>query len=316
MFLIHPPTALAGLIIAFSYSLLLLLEKEYKLMIVTGLLSLIPILMVLILATRWDYELQQVIEAFFGRKQFLQYDLPKIWTSFEHLGIVTWILGIIGAYFSFSKGKVIQRTMIISAILIIIFIGLYDRLGYGVPIFYERGFLYLFLLVAMIAGYGLSEMRRFVQDNSEKIIPKSYKRIPKNLGIIIPAFVCVLLLTTAVPAHLDIPYYHMIDEEDYRTSIWIQDNIDNYRDDDVSYDRAAVDPFKASPFSAITRLSIVSSSMHPIYGYNFHVDMELFLRNKCRDTLFLEKHGISVVYGDCYNDNLTMIYPNVYLYRD
>lgn len=314
VFLIHPPTALAGIIITFSYALLLALEKEYKLSVLMGGLSLIPIMLVLLLTTRWDYSLQQVIDAFFGAKYFLSYNLPKIWPSFEHLGIVTWILCIIGAYFAFSRGKAIQRTITLSAIAFITLIGLYDKLGYGLPIMYERSFMYLFLMVTIIAGYGLSEIRRLVIDNSESIVPKQYKRISKNIGIIVPAFVCIILLTTAVPAHLDIPYYQMIDEEDYETFTWIRDNIDDYRDENHSYDKAAVHPFMASPFSAVTRLYMVSSSMHPIYGYSLHTEMEKFLSEKCVDTSFLKKYKISVVYGSCNNDNLTMIYPNVYLY--
>ncbi|MFW6122276.1 MAG: hypothetical protein ACOC80_15445 [Petrotogales bacterium] len=313
-FLIHPPTALAALIIIFSYALLLILEKEYKLTIITIVLSLIPIAMLFLLATRWDYSLQQVIDAFFGGKQFLRYHLPKIWTSFDHLGVVTWILCIVGAYFAFSRGKVIQRTMTISAIVIIMFIGLYDKLNYGLPIFYERGFLFLFLLVAMVAGYGLSEIRKIVKINSGKIIPKPSIRIPKNIGITVPIFVCILLMTTAVPAHLDIPYYQMIDEEEYRTFTWIQENIDKYRDENHRYDRAAVNPFFASPFSAVTRLYILTSSMHPLHSYSLYPEMKKFLNNQCVNTSFLDKYEISVVYGKCNNDNLTKIHPNVYLY--
>ena len=190
------------------------------------------------------------------------------------MGIVTWILCIIGAYFAFSRGKAIQRTITLSAIAFITLIGLYDKLGYGLPIMYERSFMYLFLMVTIIAGYGLSEIRRLVIDNSESIVPKQYKRISKNIGIIVPAFVCIILVTTAVPAHLDIPYYQMIDEEDYETFTWIRDNIDDYRDENHSYDKAAVHPFMASPFSAVTGLYMVSSSMHPIYGYSLHTEME------------------------------------------
>lgn len=278
-------------------------------------LSLTPIGLVFLLTTRWNYSLQQVIDAFFGGQTFFtEYELPQIWPSFEHLGIITWILCIIGAYFAFSKGKAIQRTITLSAIAFITLIGLYDKLGYGLPIMYERSFMYLFLMVTIIAGYGLSEIRRLVIDNSESIVPKQYKRISKNIGIIVPAFVCIILLTTAVPAHLDIPYYQMIDEEDYETFTWIRDNIDDYRDGNHSYDKAAVHPFMASPFSAVTRLYMVSSSMHPIYGYSLHTEMEKFLSEKCVDTSFLKKYKISVVYGSCNNDNLTMVYPNVYLY--
>jgi len=315
VFLIHPPTALAGIIIAFLYALLLVLEKEYKLSVLTFGLSLIPIILVFLLATRWDYELQQVIDAFFGGKTFFsEYALPKIWPSFEHLGIITWILCIIGAYYAFSRGKVIQRTITLSAIAFIALIGLYDRLGYGLPIMYERSFMYLFLMVALLAGYGLSEIRRLVKDNSGQIVPKRYKLVSKHIGIIVPAFVCIILVTTAVPAHLEIPYYQMVDEEDYETFTWVRDNIDGYRDENHLYDKAAVDPFYASPFSAVTGLYIVSSSMHPIWGYSLHTETEIFLNNKCVDTSFMETHKISVIYGSCSNDDLIMIYPGVYLY--
>lgn len=314
-FLIHPPTALAGIIIAFSYALLLVLEKEYKLSALMSGLSLIPIGLVFLLTTRWDYSLQQVIDAFFGGQTFFsEYELPQIWPSFEHLGIITWILCIIGAYFAFSRGKAIQRTITLSAIAFIALIGLYDKLGYGLPIMYERSFMYLFLMVALIAGYGLSEIRRLIKNNSEKIVPKHYRKISKHLGIIVPAVVCIILVTTAVPAHLDIGYYQMINEEEYETFTWIRNNIDEYRDETHLYDKAAVNPFYASPFSAVTGLYIASSSMHPIYGYSLHKEMETFLNNKCTDTSFLDTHGIGVIYGTCNNNNLTMIYPDVYLY--
>lgn len=92
-FLIHPPTALACIIFTVIYGFVLLLEKEFKFTILIIGFSLIPIATVLILASQWGYALQQVIDAFFGGKTFLEiYDLPQIWPSFEHLGVITWIL--------------------------------------------------------------------------------------------------------------------------------------------------------------------------------------------------------------------------------
>ena len=69
----------------------------------------------------------------------------------------------------------------------------------------------------------------------------------------------------------------MINEEDYKAFNWIEANINDYRDENNTYDIAAVDPFKASPFSTITGLYIISSSMHPTYGFNLHNDMEHFI---------------------------------------
>ena len=314
-FLIHPPTALAGIIITIIYALMLLLEKKYKLSAITAGLSLVPIGFVFLLATRWDVAIQQVIDAFFGGKYFLDLNLPKIWVSFEHMGLVVWVLCIIGAYFAFSKGKTTVCAIGLSAIAFIALIGLYDKFGYGLPIMYERSFMYLFLMVALIAGWGLGELRRTITETSERFLPKQYANLKEYTGIIVPVVACLLLVTTTVPAHLEIPYYQMINETDYETFTWIEENIDNFRDENHPYDQGAVNPFYASPFSAVTRLYMVSSIMHPIYGYSLHTEMEKFLNEKCVDTSFMDQHKISVIYTtSCNNANLTMIYPNVYLY--
>ena len=314
-FLIHPPTALAGIVITIIYALMFLLEKEYKLSAITAGLSLVPIGFVFLLSTRWDVSIQQVIDAFLGGKYFFDFDLPKIGVSFEHMGIVVWVLCAIGLYFAATRGKTVVHTICLSSVAFLVLIVLYDKLGYGIPIMYERSFMYLFLMVTLAAGWGLSELRRTAIENSGRFIPKKYKNLSKHIRIIIPAVVCFLLVVTVVPVHMDISYYHMIDENDYETFIWIEDNLDSFRDENHSYDRGAVDPFFASPFSTVTRLYIVSSSMHPIHGYSLHERVSEFLNNKCVDTGFMDEHKISVVYTpSCDNDNLTMIYPNVYLY--
>jgi hypothetical protein len=313
LFIMHPPTALAGLILVLVYSLWILLEKKYLLAIITGGSSIIPIIGVLLLATRWEYGLDEVINAVFGTKYDLW--LPPIWNSFDHLGLITWMFFIIGVYYCFSIGKAIQRTIGFSSIIIIASIGIYDQLGYGVPIFYERAFMYLYFLVTLAAAIGIAELRNTINEFLEKKRKIKIKNFKSYIKLGLPFFIALILLFTAVPAHLDIPYYQMINEEEYDTFLWIHNNIDHYRNETYIYDKAAVDPFKASPFSALTGLYIVSSNMHPLHGYSLHEDMSNFLKNKCIDTDFMNKYEISIVYTtNCKNDNLTMIYPNVYIY--
>jgi hypothetical protein len=123
-----------------------------------------------------------------------------------------------------------------------------------------------------------------------------------------------VILLIALPAHLSTPYYEMITEQDYETFSWIHEHIDEYRDATHSYNKAAVDPFKASPFSAVTGLYILSSRMNPVYRYDLVPKMETFLREKCTNTSFLDTYKLSVIYGDADNKNLTKISENVYLY--
>jgi hypothetical protein len=319
IFLIHPPTALAGIIITIIYAAMLLFDKQFKLSALNLIYSLLPIGAAFLLSSRWNYSLQQVIDAFFGGKYFSEYDLPQIWVSFEEMGFVIWILAVIGVYFAFSKGKTIIRTIGISALAFIIIIGLYDKMGYGLPIMYERSFMYLFLMIALVAGWGLAELRRSITEVSLDYLPVKNGKVKlnasiKKMSVIIPFIIFFILIGTTVPAHMDIPYYHMIDETDYETCIWIEKNIDQYQPGTKTL-KAAVDPYKASPFSAITRLYIVSSTMHPIPGYEHHQKVTNFLSGCCKDTSFLETFSASVVYttGCCNNQNLTMINPNVYI---
>lgn len=313
--LIHPPTALACIIITFFYGIVLLLEKEYKISILTVGISLIPVYLVFLLTSRWGYAIQQVIDAFFGGKTFfVDYNLPQIWPSFNHLGLITWLLCIIGAYAAFTKGKAIHRSLALSAIAFIVLIGLFDKMSYGLPIMYERSFMYLFLMVALLAGYGFVELRGFLKEQLTGFIHQPHDKWLRHHDSLFSVVICVVLLVTVVPVHFSIQYYTMISEDDYSTFTWMDNHLSEYRNETHVLNKAAVNPFYASPFSAVTGLYIVSSTMHPIYGYDLHTQMEKFLNDKCVDTSFLDEHKISVIYGDCTNNNLTMIYPQVYLY--
>jgi hypothetical protein len=206
--------------------------------------------------------------------------------------------------------------MCLSSIVFIIIIGIYDKFEYGLPLFYERSFLYLFLLVSLVGAIGLSEIRKTIKELIKKINTKKIRFLPKKFEIYISIILSIIIIITVVPAHTNILYYKMITEEEYNSYTWIKENIDIYRNETYLYDRAAINPYKASPFSGLTGLYIVSSIMNPVYGYRYYKEFQKFLNNKCIDTEFLIKHNISVVYGNCENPYLTMIHPNVYLYPD
>jgi hypothetical protein len=316
IFLIHPVAALAGVGILLIYALFLVIEKEYRYALLVGVITVLPILLVVLFTSRWNNIVNLFLTSASGQQYLIDYNLPKILVSFTDLGLLTWGLLIIGVYFAFTKGKALLQTLSVSAIAFIIVIGLYDKFGYGFPSIYERLFLILFLLVVLIAGFGLAEIRRAFTDLMQKErFNQMKKRIP-YIDILIPVILGIMILAIAVPAHLNTPYYKMITEQDYETFSWIHEHIDEYRDANHSYNKAAVDPFKASPFSAVTGLFILSSSMNPVYRYDLHDDMETFLKQKCTNTSFLETYHLSVIYGESINTNLTKIHEKVYLYPE
>ena len=315
IFLIHPITALVGIGILLVYSLFLVIEKEYRFALMIGGLTVLPIILVVLFTSRWNTIVDDFLNSLSGQQYPLVFNLPKISIYYTDLGFLPWILLIIGVYYAFIKKKtLLQKTLSISIIAFIIVIGLYDKFSYGYFAIYERLFMYLFLIVCLIGAYGLSEIRQTLTDLIKKKKYQHIRKKIKNLNIIIPVIIAIVILLIAVPAHLDISYYEMITEEEYETYTWIHDNIDEYRDTNHTYQRAAVNPYKASPFSAVTGLYIISSSMNPIYGYELVGNMRTFLREKCTNTSFLDKYQISVIYGVANNSNFTMIHDKVYLY--
>ena len=316
-FVMHPPTAFAELLIIFSYSIVLLLKKKIRLSLMTMGVICIPMLLVAFIATRWSYLIDMAVEAFFEGKQFLDLDLPPIWVEFEHLSFLIWGLAAIGIYFSFTKGKTIVRTVSLSIFGFLLIIGLYSKLGYGLPLLYERSFLFLFLMITLLSGYAIFVLSRLIKDFISKMNFIKNPKVKKIFPRFIPYIFLFLIFCLAFPVHMNIPYYQMISEEEYETFVWIDNNIESYNNQTINYDTAAVDPFKASPFCAVSNLYIVSSSMSPLYGYSRSEEVLSFLSNCCQDESFLTEFDVSVVYTTscCNNSNFTMIHPNVYIYK-
>lgn len=105
------------------------------------------------------------------------------------------------------------------------------------------------------------------------------------------------------------------------TTGWIKDNIGE------SYDRAILDPWKATVFTAITG-KYVSTRIHV---RPFGIDMEAyaFLKDGSTNTTFLRENGISVLYPRVYegkqpknisygsnNTDLLEVARNVYVPRE
>jgi hypothetical protein len=101
----------------------------------------------------------------------------------------------------------------------------------------------------------------------------------------------------------------MIDQTDYEAFIWIRDNIGG------DYEKAILDPWKASAFTAISGKKIYSR----IGAYPSATDKQAmdFLEKGCEDTDFLKANGISIVYtrGDCRNPDLVRVREYVYLLK-
>jgi len=76
------------------------------------------------------------------------------------LGYIMLVLTVVGAGFLIARGGWRNYALLIPTAILLFFVQFYRRwFQIGPDILYERGWLYVMLLMALIAGYGLSQLR-------------------------------------------------------------------------------------------------------------------------------------------------------------
>ncbi|MGC9308289.1 MAG: LamG-like jellyroll fold domain-containing protein [Thermoplasmatota archaeon] len=188
---------------------------------------------------------------------------------------------------------------------------------------YDRGFTYLALLVALLAGYGLAEVRRYTEVAVRHVVSRATKDrvtkwpVTRVAAIAIPVVLCLVNVGQAVPAQEDMVYYQLLQTRDFDAFDWLHRNLDRYRDEYHDFAYGAVSPKQAVSFSAISGVYTLSSNFHPRYGRQLAVAMDVFLNNRAVNTSFLERYDIGVVYDPLgvNNSHLSEVYQYTYLYR-
>lgn len=119
-----------------------------------------------------------------------------------------------------------------------------------------------------------------------------------------------ITLAIAIPQRQDIPYYHVIDEADYRAFTWIRDNIGD------DYEKAILDPWKATAFTAITGKK-VNARIQAVWEPS-DTEVYQFLQSGSANTTYLMENGVSIVYTQLAVDNpdLVEVEMNVYIFTN
>lgn len=165
------------------------------------------------------------------------------------------------------------------------------------------------LMISIVAGAGLMGVKNLRLPAKLSAWLKA-PLITKNVGNILCLVVIGLTLATGIPARQHFPYYHMINSDDYETFIWIKENTDS------SNDKTILDPWKGTAFTAITGKMVYTwigdqpkASDIEAYG---------FLDGGCKDTAFLRRNGISIVYtqSGVQNPDLIEVRKNVYILKE
>jgi hypothetical protein len=299
----HAYTAVA-LIIILAPFIILNLKKDFRHSLGTALALVIPFLIPILLGWfLWDRNiLIEKLGAFLTAQPPLGPNLSYI-TQVPYLyGYLPTFLFIAGIFMMARRGTLKDYSLIIAPVLLLLLIGLFVHFQRGLQTLYDRSHLYLMLMMGIVGGYGLWRIRGIRLP--ERLKPAFLSR---NLG----AFLCLVLLIPtlffSIRTHLDTPYYHTIQEHEYEAFVWIEENVGD------EYDKAIVDPWKATAFTAITGKKVYSYVVTQFS--NTDIKAYQFFEEQCHDTAFLRKNNISIVYTSktCDNPDLVKLREDIYL---
>ena len=300
---IHAPTAVALAIILVPY-ILLNLKGSFKHSLWLTLALTIPFLA----PFPWIFSmLLPTANLLFSPQTLPTYiQLPLIIKTYGYLPV---LLGLLGIFVLAVKGGNKSYGIVLGLLALLVMLVAYYTFQYGVEIMYFRGLTYMMLLMSIVAGAGLMGVRRL----HLPIKVGAWLKIPfltKNAGNILCLALIALTLFMVIPVRQNTPFYHMIDKADYEAFICIKDNVPE------SYDRAVLDPWKATAFAAVSEKDVYTR----IHEYPQAKDDQAytFLSDGGTDTAFLRENRISIVYSreTIRNPDLVEVRENVYLLEE
>ncbi len=242
-------------------------------------------------------------------------DLPRVIQTYGYLPILLCLLGTF--LLAIKRGKK-NYGLILGLLALLVMLVTFFTFHYGIQNVYTRGLMYMMLMLSIMAGAGLMGVKNLRLP--EKIgVRLRAPLITQNVGYLLCLALIGLTLAMCIPDRQATPYYHMIDSEDYQAFVWIKENMGG------EYEKAILDPWKATAFTAITEKNIYTR----IHEYPKPSDMEAygFLRGGCTDTAFLRENGVSIIYTRVYdrrqnieyspdNPDLVEVRKNIYLLKE
>lgn len=277
---LHPPSAVAFYIISIFYIFISRRIIILYLLIISFIVAL-PQLIHLLTPAIKELSAEGVFKAItFG-------SISKFKSIPEELGYLLSALSVVGSFLVLHKGR-FERIFVFSLVVLLSLNFIYRLIGQAPFMMPSRNYFYMMLLMSILAGYSIYEVRRY-----------------NNLfGILL----IVLVFLTSLQIHLNIKYYHLITDREYDDFIYIKENVPG--------ERVLMDPWKAFAFPAIAEKHVYSYLVGPQMSER-NDKIYNFFKNGCNDTYFLIKNNISIVYSyvECKNPHLEKVKDRIYILK-
>lgn len=283
--IIHPPSALAFLLLINIE--FILLKKNYLKNIILQAIAIV-IALPFYLSTLFSKGIDTIESLKFVPISGLIF-VPR------YLGWIVIALVLAGVYFSAEKKKF---PYILYSIGLLFFIFLFYNFKIEVFIPYSRALMYLFLVFAVLFGYGFENIVNIFKD--------------KKIRGIISVVLIVFVLYFALPAKLDSNnyFYHIINDKEYNDFIWIRENTDKNA-------IILADPWISNAITPIAERSVYSRIVQgPNEKYESrNKEIKDFFESNCTNGNFLKENNITMVYDyerKCINSGLKQIHERVF----
>ncbi|MDP2729486.1 MAG: hypothetical protein Q8O55_03265 [Dehalococcoidales bacterium] len=310
---IHAPSAIFPIIVLAPY-ILLNLKGNFKHSLATALALALPFLIIF----PWIFNLllptAKSLLSPTTQSEFVV--LPRVIQTYGFLPI---LFSLLGVFVLAIRGGNKNYGLILGLLAMLLMLVSYYTFNYGIWIMYERGLTFMMLVASIVAGAGLMVVKNLT-------LPASFDTwltpfITRNAGRFLCLVLIAVTLFVAIPERQSALYYQMIDEEDYQAFVWIEEHLGK------DYQKAILDPWKATAFTAITGKTIYTRT----HSYPTDKDRRAydFLEQGSASTTFLKENGISIVYTRVYdtdrnknfdyssnNPDLTEVARNIYLLKD
>lgn len=295
----HATTAIVLCIILAPYILMNIKDNRWH---STGVLA--ALVLPFVLSLPWTYHIAaQTAQQLLVPQYFSPYiELPDLLWKY---GLLPITFSFIGVIISIINGSKKGLALILGLALLLVIMLIFYRLHYGLETIYERGLTALLLVLSILAGAGLFWVRKLKLPAD--FLYKHESTPMKNVTNIGWVLLVVVVIFIAIPTRLNASFYHMIDDEDYRGFVWINNHVT------ADYSSAIIDPWKATAFTAITGKQV----LHRIWFNQDPIDDRIYsyLKSGCQDSAFLRDNRVSFVYNpsQCNNSDLIEVRNGVFV---
>lgn len=305
LFLTHGTTAVAvGFVLVIYLLFYLILSKSPRRQTLPSLTCLLLIPFSGLVIFLWNQafvmrEIQNIINA--GK-----IPLPAIPIPLPQLGYIMVALAVIGFGFLIARGGWRNYALLVPTVILLFFVQFYRQwFDIGPDILYERGWLYVMLLMAFIAGYGLSQIRQLSLTFFKRW---RWGALPVYVAL---ALVVVFSLVQRMDGYDKEDYYHVISVTNYHDFKWIGEELPQ---DSI----LLLNPYVGWSFVPISGGQYVYTAKAYPWGVEEAMEISGFLRMGATDTDYIRERNVNVLYSPfpLKNPDLVEVRDGVYILRE